>query len=239
MVIETATGAVRAMWSYPSYDPNVIADPDYDAAFAALTELQADPRDPLLANAYQQRYMPGSVFKVFTTSVALDDGVVTLESFFPDESQYVPPQTTDPVENYDGSTCGGDLATVFARSCNTPFARIGGRSRTGALHRRGGTRWGFERADPDRPPPPRCQHHRRHVEPRSEPAAARDPRLRAERGPAGADPHGDGRGGRRQRRRDDEAVRGRRRARPPEPSARSAPNRRRGRRRSRRVPRPS
>ena len=80
--------------------------------------------------------MPGSVFKVFTTSVALDDGAVTLDSFFPDESQYVPPQTTDPVENYGGSTCGGDLATVFARSCNTPFARDRRRSRTGAFRRR-------------------------------------------------------------------------------------------------------
>jgi len=142
VVLETATGAVRAMWSFPSYDPNLIANPDYDAAFAALTELQADPRDPLLANAYQQRYMPGSVFKVFTTSVALDDGVITLESFFPDEREYVPPQTTDPVQNYDGSTCGGDLATVFARSCNTPFARIAvdlGAERFPA----GMARWGF------------------------------------------------------------------------------------------------
>ena len=91
--------------------------------------------------------MPGSVFKVFTTSVALDDGVVTLDSFFPDESQYVPPQTTDPVENYDGSTCGGDLATVFARSCNTPFARTAvdlGPERFVA----GAARWGFEEPIP-------------------------------------------------------------------------------------------
>jgi peptidoglycan glycosyltransferase len=124
VVLETATGAVRAMWSYPSFDPNLIANPDYDAAFDALTALQDDPRDPLLANAYQQRYMPGSVFKVFTTGVALDDGVVGLDSIYPDESEYVPPQTTDPIQNYGGSVCGGDFATVFARSCNTPFARI-------------------------------------------------------------------------------------------------------------------
>jgi peptidoglycan glycosyltransferase len=130
------------MWSYPGFDPNLIANPDYDAAFAALTELQADPRDPLLANAYQQRYMPGSVFKVFTTGVALDDAVVNLESFFPDEREYVPPQTTDPIQNYGGSLCGGDMATVFARSCNTPFARIAvdlGPERFAA----GMTRWGI------------------------------------------------------------------------------------------------
>jgi penicillin-binding protein A len=60
------------MWSYPSYDPNLIADPNYDAAFAALTELQEADGDPLLANAYQQRYMPGSTFKVITTGIALE-----------------------------------------------------------------------------------------------------------------------------------------------------------------------
>jgi penicillin-binding protein A len=142
VVLETATGAVRVMWSFPSFDPNLIANPDYDAAFAALAELQDDPRDPLLANAYQQRYMPGSVFKVFTSGVALDDGVVSLDSVFPDEREYIPPQTTDPVENYGGSVCGGDFATVFARSCNTPFARIAvdlGPERFPA----GMSRWGF------------------------------------------------------------------------------------------------
>jgi peptidoglycan glycosyltransferase len=130
------------MWSYPSFDPNLIANPDYDAAFAALTALQDDPRDPLLANAYQQRYMPGSVFKVFTTGVALDDGVVSLDSVFADEREYVPPQTTDPIQNYGGTVCGGDFATVFARSCNTPFARIAvdlGPERFPA----GMTRWGI------------------------------------------------------------------------------------------------
>ena len=124
VLMEIETGAVISMWSYPSYDPNLIADPDYDAAFDYLTELQADPRDPLLANTYQQRYMPGSTFKVLTTGAALDFGVVTTESFWPDEREYVPPQTTDPVENYGGTVCGGDLAEVFRRSCNTPFARM-------------------------------------------------------------------------------------------------------------------
>lgn len=124
VMMEVETGAVTAMWSYPSFDPNRVADPDYDDAFDHLTELQADPRDPLLANAYQQRYMPGSTFKVLTTGAALDFGVVTTESFWPPEREYVPPQTTDPIMNYGGSICGGDLYEVFVRSCNTPFARM-------------------------------------------------------------------------------------------------------------------
>jgi peptidoglycan glycosyltransferase len=122
-MIEVQTGAVVALWSAPSYDPNLVASNDYDAAYQYLTDLQSDPRDPLLANAYQQRYMPGSTFKVLTTGIALDQGVINLESFWADEREFLPPQTSDPIENYGGSVCGGDLATVFARSCNTPFAR--------------------------------------------------------------------------------------------------------------------
>jgi peptidoglycan glycosyltransferase len=124
VLMEPDTGAIKAMWSYPSYDPNLVADLDYDAAYAYLTDLQADARNPLLANAYQERYMPGSTFKVLTTGIALDNGVVATDTVFPDEQEFVPPQTDDPIENYNGTVCGGDFPTVFARSCNIPFARI-------------------------------------------------------------------------------------------------------------------
>jgi len=125
VLMEIDTGAISAMWSYPSYDPNLVAHPEYQTAFDYMTELQADERDPLLANAYQQRYMPGSTFKVLTTGAALDMGVITLESYWEPEREYTPPQTNDPIMNYGGSLCGGFFTEVFARSCNTPFARIG------------------------------------------------------------------------------------------------------------------
>jgi peptidoglycan glycosyltransferase len=124
VMLEVETGAINAMWSYPSFDPNLVADPDYDAAYDYVTELQADERDPLLANAYQQRYMPGSTFKVLTTGVAFDEDVVSLRSEFPSVREWVPPQTDDPIQNYGGSECGGDMTAVFARSCNIPFAQI-------------------------------------------------------------------------------------------------------------------
>lgn len=123
VVIEPATGAVRAMYSNPSYDPNQIAVHDDELAGDIITFLNEVPGDPLLANAYQQRYMPGSTFKVITTAAALDAGVVDLGTTWSEESEFVPPQTSDPIQNYGGSECGGDLTEVFRRSCNTPFAR--------------------------------------------------------------------------------------------------------------------
>ena len=124
VVLDVETGAVLAMWSWPSFDPNIVVDPDYDTAYAYLDELIADERDPLLANAYQQRYMPGSTMKVLTTSVALANQTTSLEQVWPDEEAWLPPQTNDPIQNYGGSVCGGDLTEVFRRSCNIPFAQL-------------------------------------------------------------------------------------------------------------------
>ena len=123
-VIEPATGAIRAMYSNPTYDPNTFVNADFEVAQAAITELQNAPGNPLLAQAYQERFMPGSTFKVITTGIALDAGLVTPDSVFENEREWVPPQTNDPIQNYNGSLCGGDLATVFARSCNIPFAQM-------------------------------------------------------------------------------------------------------------------
>ena len=123
VVIEPATGAVKAMWSSPTYDANFVADQKWITS-DVLTYLNEIPGKPLLANAYQERYMPGSTFKVITTAAALDDGLITKESIWVEESEFLPPQTTDPIQNYGNKVCGGDLPEVFRRSCNTPFARI-------------------------------------------------------------------------------------------------------------------
>jgi penicillin-binding protein A len=123
-VIEPRTGAIRAMYSNPTYDPNTFVNADFAVARELITELQNAPGNPLLAQAYQERYMPGSTFKVITTGIALENGAATLDSVFAEEREWVPPQTDDPIQNYNRSLCGGDLATVFARSCNIPFAQL-------------------------------------------------------------------------------------------------------------------
>jgi peptidoglycan glycosyltransferase len=125
VVTDPRTGAILAMWSWPSYDPNRIATHDFNQATAARQQLLADKRNPLLANAYQERYMPGSTFKIVTATAALRSGQFNLSSFFPPTDSFTVPARPTPIRNYGGEVCGGFLPQVFARSCNTAFAEIG------------------------------------------------------------------------------------------------------------------
>ncbi len=124
VVMDPATGAILAMVSNPRFDANQVATHDQAAAEAYLTLYNSFDNKPMLANAYQERYMPGSSFKIITTSIAFEAGVTSLDRNWPDEKQWLPPQTTDPIQNYGGSTCGGTMTEIFYRSCNIPFAQM-------------------------------------------------------------------------------------------------------------------
>jgi peptidoglycan glycosyltransferase len=124
VVLDPRSGAILAMWSNPAYDPNTLATHDFAAADAARTALLADPRKPLLMNAYQERYMPGSTFKVLTATAGLETGKVTPATVYPPTKQYVPPLTKIPIQNFGGETCGGPFFDSFKFSCNTAFAQM-------------------------------------------------------------------------------------------------------------------
>ncbi len=126
VAIDPRTGAILALWSYPSFDPNTIATHNTEAAKAARESLLLAPGKPLLAATYQERYFPGSTYKVVTASAGLESGQVTPEApVYPTSNQYIPPGTTNPIKNFGGTTCGGNLAEILRVSCNTAFAQIG------------------------------------------------------------------------------------------------------------------
>lgn len=127
VVVDVDTGGIVAMWSYPSYDPNPLSSHDAEAARDAFNFLDpASGTSPLRASSYQNVFFPGSTFKIVTGSTGVQSGLVTPEApSYPVESTYTPPQTTRPLSNFGGSTCGGTLFTITAVSCNTAFARMG------------------------------------------------------------------------------------------------------------------
>ncbi|MBT8470775.1 MAG: penicillin-binding protein 2 [Myxococcales bacterium] len=73
VVVDIHTGAVRALYSKPVYDPNEMSSGLSTKRYAALT---ADPFRPLIDKTMYETYFPGSTFKAFTALAALEDAVV-------------------------------------------------------------------------------------------------------------------------------------------------------------------
>ena len=92
-------------------------------------QLNADPSRPLLSNATDALYLPGSTFKLITASAALQDGL-TPTSTWPNPHQLDLPLTHKRLENFGNESCLGGAARVtmadaFRESCNVTFAEIG------------------------------------------------------------------------------------------------------------------
>ncbi len=126
VAIDPRTGALLALWSYPSFDPNAVSVNDQEAASKTRTTLLADPANPMLAHAYRETYFPGSTFKVVTAAAGLSaDKITPTEPAYPESQTYIPPLTKMPIRNFNNSTCGGTLFPILQVSCNTAFAQMG------------------------------------------------------------------------------------------------------------------
>jgi peptidoglycan glycosyltransferase len=126
VVMEPSTGAIVAMYSNPSFDPQPLAGHNPKEVQAYWRALQPDsPDTPLLPRAYRQRYPPGSTYKIVTTEAALDTGTATPQTSFPVRRSYTPPQAGRAISNFGGSNCGGTLEESFVKSCNVTFAELG------------------------------------------------------------------------------------------------------------------
>ncbi len=128
VALNPQTGAILAMVSTPSYDPNTLATHDPNAERDAKEALDEDPDSPLENRAIQRHYFPGSTFKVITAAAALSSGY-TAQTMVPAPPELDLPQTTATISNYDGEACGADnqtsLANALRISCNTAFASVG------------------------------------------------------------------------------------------------------------------
>jgi penicillin-binding protein A len=127
VALDPRTGAILAMWSFPSYDPNPLSSHDQGTARAARDALEPDSnRSALIPAAYRQSFFPGSTFKVVTASAGVDLGVVTPEEpDYPVSREFDIDFTDDELSNFGGSACGGTLFEILAQSCNTAFASMG------------------------------------------------------------------------------------------------------------------
>ena len=72
VALDPRTGEILAMVSFPSYDPNLLANHNTAGRRRrACALLDADPEKPRLARSYQERFFPGSTFKVVTGTAGI------------------------------------------------------------------------------------------------------------------------------------------------------------------------
>jgi peptidoglycan glycosyltransferase len=139
VAIDPKTGAILAMVSKASFDPNILAVHDTPQVIANYEALLDDPADPLVNRAIGgDLYPPGSVFKLVVAAAAIESGDYTPQSEFPNPSTFTLPGSSSVINNAEGGTCGGGstvtIETALRLSCNIPFAQLGSALGYDAIH---------------------------------------------------------------------------------------------------------
>ena len=137
VAIDPKTGAILAMASTPSFDPQTLAPNDPASVRTAYETLLNDERDPMLNRAIARNYPPGSTFKLITAAAALASGRFTPDTVIPGPAGYQLPNSSKVLRNWQGGACaaGGKLTLRRALevSCNTAFAWLGNQVGADAL----------------------------------------------------------------------------------------------------------
>ncbi len=125
------TGAVYAMASSPTFDPNLLLRPGGQAKVAKINGVGlCRPGAAELNRTTQGLYPPGSTFKMITASTGLDTGKVTPYTRFYDPGYCI--EYGRKVSNSGGTDTGGaevfgwvDFAQAFEHSINSVFCNVG------------------------------------------------------------------------------------------------------------------
>lgn len=128
IIMDVNTGAILAMATKPDFDPNdpmTIYDPQRAALLEGLsdeeyTQVQGEERQRQWKNkAITDLYTPGSVFKLITTSAALDSGVSTPgTTYYCGGSYQVLPNTKSYTCAEGAAHQWQDMGKVLYNSCN-------------------------------------------------------------------------------------------------------------------------
>lgn len=134
VVEDPATGAIEAMYSNPSYDPNTLVSQNTktdETNWNALIALKG-LANPVVPGTYDQTNPPGSSFKVVTTSAVLEHSPALTSMIYPSVASVDLPGTGTPAQkltNYHNGVCPengpGPLEQLLIESCDADFASIG------------------------------------------------------------------------------------------------------------------
>ncbi|MBI2174328.1 MAG: hypothetical protein HYU33_03950 [Candidatus Omnitrophica bacterium] len=122
VVLDPNTGAVLAMVSNPSFDPESFLQSDSQT----IRQLLDDPQSPLLNRATAGVYTPGSIAKLMTAAAALEQGLIQPSTTIHCPGALRIGDRTFHCWNRDGH---GPMTLIEAimQSCNVYFMQIGRR----------------------------------------------------------------------------------------------------------------
>ncbi len=127
-MIDVETGELIALTSFPSYDPEVLADGD-DAAL--IKSYNSDPRFPYLNKVVSGLYTPGSIVKPFVAYGALAEGIISPEKVIVSKGSITIPNAYDPsnpavFRDWRDSLGAMTIRDAIAYSSNVFMMAIGG-----------------------------------------------------------------------------------------------------------------
>jgi peptidoglycan glycosyltransferase len=129
VAIDPQTGAILAMASYPTFNPNKYATFNGTQLNKIDARYRNSKQQPLLNRAINETFPPGSTFKVVTSSTAFSTGRYTPQTPYNAPTDLSLPDTTHKLINYDNEPCGSGgkqpLIYAFTVSCNTVFGGLG------------------------------------------------------------------------------------------------------------------
>lgn len=126
VALDPKTGAILAMYSSPTFDPNLLSSTSQAQATQNYQSLVHAPGNPLSSGAYRNRFPPGSTFKMLTASAVYDRDPSLATKNYPVSSGLPLPDTKgQTLNNFAGERCGGQLLEDFTVSCNSAFGAIG------------------------------------------------------------------------------------------------------------------
>ncbi|GAA1864108.1 penicillin-binding protein 2 [Myceligenerans crystallogenes] len=146
VALDPKTGAILAMVSKPSYDPNTMAVHDGQEASAAINiaaattpvvgslagEERRSSYSVLHNRTINALYPPGSTFKVFTSAAAIESGKFRADTKVPAPNGYTLTGTQTKVNNFGGYECVAGqseitLTEALKVSCNSAYLWLGGK----------------------------------------------------------------------------------------------------------------
>ena len=123
IVLSLPDGAITALASYPSFDPNTL-DQDWKT-------LSTDTAAPLLNRVTQGLYQPGAIFQTIMLADAIERGVILTETLAQPDRPVTLDRLTLNCARSDASPA--TLIDAYAQACPAPFADLAAQLTSGYL----------------------------------------------------------------------------------------------------------